>query len=612
MRPFLFIVVSAWITLGLACLHETGRNLDDPLAGDWICEVEMPTTDEIRSAWADFHAGMADYDAGRAVARQCNSDLSAQWLAAYPAEVAFYDSILARLEASEDDFAEFGSAQAFVDANPTVIPSPTVTLTADEVEALRPTSLDTSLTVQGRYEKFFVDSAADTLYLTSSTEGLVSVDIRDRYAFTEVGRGLSTSNDDFYVVDSIYAYAEERNQTTGFADLVVYDVSDPANPSVIGRLESAIIGPRPRPNSSEVYDRRTVSELQTGIPDLPPSFNVYRQILDGGLSFDTCRQHLPDIPRQPRLNETNDTVCDENGICRQPRRFNEPVVAAACVNDPVRASPNWGWDAAAAENASGGPNASGGGVGGAGSLTQMRVRGNMLYVLETDDEIGYLNTFDISNRENPVAVHLLQLTLSPVALTLADNLLLVAGLEGMSIVSLADPDFPRLVGQRIDPTCPGFVVNVQGDPIVVRGNTAYRTIDAEPCLTNEPWAIEGLAFGSRIEAIDIQNPAQPRLSSFTELGEPAGVAILGDRMFVTDREVGIHIFDVDQDGIDSAFGLISSSAKDLIIDGFDLYTLDDETVGAHFIAPLFEAETREQTPQNQVDNLDTAIPILNF
>lgn len=222
-----------------------------------------------------------------------------------------------------------------------------------------------------------------------------------------------------------------------------------------------------------------------------------------------------------------------------------------------------------------------GGQGGAGSLSQMMVAGETLYILSArqGQSRGYLSTFDISRPERPTLQNVLSLNNGPEALQVHDSLLLIAGRDALITASIAYPQAPRFLGQH-QQRCP-----VNFDPVVVHGSFAYRTIIVDP--NNR-----ARCQHSQLETIDLSQPHQPRLINTHRLEGPRGLAILHGYLFVADENIGIRLFslaNLRQPRLLATFEL--PRVKDLVISDFDLYALTPNEIQTFYIAPLYEENT---------------------
>lgn len=545
--------------------------------GEFVCNVPVDAPADIQANWAAWHEQ-------NAIWKQCNLDAGQDWLAAYPETVARWQALYGLMKSSGNlDLRGTAAASTWSGSHIMLGTAPPVSLTAAQVEDGRPVQSGTALEFPGPYNKFFIDQASETMYLTSQVDGLTAIDISARYNFVQKGGAAGgTALDDLYVYNDTYAFAEGRVDGA-YGDLLILDISDPSNPVEVGRLEGAIVSPFPWGDSG-YYQGTWWDNVGGSHPSQPPSFLSYTALMDGGFTFSGCTAQAPDW--QLTSNALGIT-CDEAGDCTGLRFVDAFIVDAGCVTrEQFEAQRDMGFDRggmgvltmrAEMDAVAGSASPPGGGTGGAGSLTQMMIAGSTLYVLGTQDgdPTGYLNVFDLSDPAMPTQVAILTLDNMPEALFATRNLLLVAGRQGLMTLSIAEPGKPRIIGEYRDP-CPRA-----SDPVRVRGNIAYRTVGEGSCW----WGSDS----PRLEVFDIQDPVNPSLLASVTLREPMGMTILGDLLYVADRQTGIRVFDIGKAEVPNQTGLLKvSEPKDLIMNHFDLYSLSDYQVSAFYLGPLYE------------------------
>ena len=236
-----------------------------------------------------------------------------------------------------------------------------------------------------------------------------------------------------------------------------------------------------------------------------------------------------------------------------------------------------------------------GGAGGAGSLSQMMVYGTTLYVLSAAENTphGWLTSFDVSRARRPAVSQVLRLDNGPEALQRHDNLLLVAGRDAVTTVSLGEPEKPRLLGE-FRQNCP-----VNFDPVVVQGTIAYRTI-----IVDQPRSM----CSSRLEVIDLSQPHQPTLRSTTPITRPRGLAVLGDSLFVADESRGVIVFDITDPVNPTTAGTWKlPGVKDLVVSGFDLYAMTPDQVQTYYIGSLYEPGVNAREVVGNLNGFQTII-----
>jgi hypothetical protein len=236
-----------------------------------------------------------------------------------------------------------------------------------------------------------------------------------------------------------------------------------------------------------------------------------------------------------------------------------------------------------------------GGSGGAGSLSQMMVYGETLYVLSGahGQSQGWLTSFDLTRPRQPRVRHVVRLDNGPEALQRHDSLLLVAGRDAVVTASLGDASRPRLLGE-FRQHCP-----VNYDPIVVQGTVGYRTIIVEGRRIN---------CTSRLEVIDLSQPHQPVLRTTHPLSRPRGLAVLGERLFVADEDTGVTLFDIADPVSPVQVGTWRlSGVKDLVMSDFDLYALTGEDLFTFYMGPLYQRGADARTSWHKIEGHKTVM-----
>lgn len=544
---------------------------------------------------------------------RCMKSFADQWFQRHPDTIATY-SRLYQLYAYgfADDLRGSPDAGAWVEKHPTDFGRRSITLTEAQVREQLRFAQAAPVPIRGVLERFFVDRDNKRLFVTSSEEGLVSVDISKRFQFSKQGASGHRQMTDFFVYNSTIAFAEEKSEDGLSADLIVLDISDRVSPTEITRLRSVIPSATPTPT------------YFTSTPSRAPTFLEYVHIIEGRALTDSCQQAASRTFHQPNIHCYLDGRCFETvrsqtrqGRCttqpaalQQPRRQvrpqrrrvspdrdfmmedSMPTTRGGSVGSldgaaqerrrPTPRSAASAPSAPAAEaEAEAGPMPQGG-QGGAGSLTGMLAYNNHLYVLSGDhgQANGWLLTFDVSNPRSPSLRQVLQVENGPEALQRHDNLLLIAGRDALVTASVAQPGQTRVLGEHRQ-FCP-----VNYDPVVVRGSTAYRTI-----IVDRPWA----QCQSQMEVIDLSRPHEPRVQFSANIARPRGLAVLGDRLFVANETVGVLVYDItDPNAIRNITTWQLPNVKDLVVSDFDLYALTSTQIDVFPIAPLYLARGWEK------------------
>ena len=189
------------------------------------------------------------------------------------------------------------------------------------------------------------------------------------------------------------------------------------------------------------------------------------------------------------------------------------------------------------------------GKGQGGSFARFNVVNDRLYIINE----GQLYGFDISDQENPVITFSQYLNWNVETIFNQEDYLYLGTTNGMHIYNIIDRD---------NPTSVSVIDHVLGcDPVVVQGDFAYVTVRGGNACGQD------LSF---LEVIDISDKANPVTVNDYDMIEPYGLGIHGDRLFVSDGQYGLHIYDTTDP---TALNLIENKG-DLNI--FDVIALDDK------------------------------------
>ncbi len=557
-----------------------------PAADDIMYECDIEESSPPRSVEAAYE----EY-------YQCLVPVISAWDREYSEEMETLDVLYRTWQNSRGhDLRGTSAAAAWVRNHPVDFRENRVRLSSGQVDSGMATTSSMPAMVAGTFQRFFVDRGEERLFLSTDEQGLVSLDISERYAFEVLGSANQGARD-FFIYDGSTAFLEETEPGRN-GDLVVLDISNPSNPREVSRM-------------------RGVLPAVSGFVHLArgdaPSFAAYRLLHEGRLSSHACGTP-PTVSTHPNLHCRLDGSCyrreirdnAEEGVCEarptqaQARFARRPRAGRAAPTQMDMEmglfSGGGGGGMAMAESAPAAPTAPParsaaraevaeeamptGGEGGAGSLSQMMVHGTNLYVLRAAQGVsqGYLLSFDVSQARSPRLSHILELDNGPEALQRHDNLLLVAGRDALSTVSLGEPTRPRLLGEYRQ-ECP-----VNYDPVVVEGAIAYRTI-----IVDNRWSM----CTSRLEVIDLSQPHRPLVRSTTNIARPRGLSVLGDRLFVADEGRGVQVFDLTDPVTPRAAGTLKlTGVKDLVLSGFDLYAMSDDEVRVYYVAPLYQDDSR--------------------
>lgn len=597
--PAVLALLAGLFLLAISTTADARRPMPQPTAQNgFMCEVPTDAANSVREAHKEYF--------------ECTQPLVDEWLGKFPDEVEQLEALYQSWENSNGADLRFGpEAARWVRQHPVDFTENRVELTPEQVLNLGPYQSAMPAEVVGTFERFFVDRDAERLFLTSKEEGLVALSIAERYAFDVEGSVGSQGGRDFFIYDRQTAFVEEPGEGAN-RDLVVLDISDRTDPIEVARLKGVL----PEISSPHLI-------LSSAVMDKPPTFDQYLAIRNGEAITQSCGQ-------RPTVSTHQGVHCRPDGTCFT-REHSETASSHRCValqttqhlgmvgvgrggggvlppqpmprprsqvhslgamNDGMameERSPRAARSAAPAPTREAEPSPPQGGAGGAGSLSQMMVYGTTLYVLSAAENTphGWLTSFDVSRARRPAVSQVLRLDNGPEALQRHDNLLLVAGRDAVTTVSLGEPEKPRLLGE-FRQNCP-----VNFDPVVVQGTIAYRTI-----IVDHPRSM----CTSRLEIIDLSQPHQPTLRSTTPITRPRGLAVLGDSLFVADESRGVIVFDITDPVNPTTAGTWKlPGVKDLVVSGFDLYAMTPNQVQTYYIGSLFEPGIN---PREVVGNLN--------
>lgn len=598
---------SAWFAL-LATLMLSGVAYGQSTR--YTCLQPESPSDELLAAFRTFHT--------------CTSEALEDWLDEHPAETAQLEELYqAWMAGREHDLRDRPEAAQWTQRHSTNFARRDVSLTGAQVTQHLPAHHGPPVSVEGILQRIFVDRDAQRLFLTTSTEGLLSISTARRWDFQLEGSMERASGSDFFIIDGQWAYLEEEGVQGGGRDLIVLDISNPSRPREVRRLTGVL----PSLGGTAHFD--------SSMAKRPPTFDEYVALREGRMTTAACSA-LPRLSAHPNVHCSPDGRCHRR-VTQSERRGLDcvaepaPVVrpmpgrpvgpgpvprrGAVMMDEPMAVGSGMGAprpsvaQRSMAESAPAPPArpegaapqapamevADAGAEGGAGALTQMMRHGNALYVLtmQPGQRRGWLTTFDISSPARPRVTRVQQLDNGPEALQRHDNLLLVAGRDALMTVSVGEPTAPRLLGEYRQ-ECP-----VNYDPVVVDGSMAYRTI-----IVNDRRTL----CTSRLETIDLSQPHQPLLRNTQALQRPRGLAVYGGVLFVADEASGVVLFDLADPTRPSQTHVWSMpGVQDLVLSGFDLYAMSAREVQTFAVAPLFEAGVRRKSAAESLDVRTTVV-----
>ena len=300
-------------------------------------------------------------------------------------------------------------------------------------------------------------------------------------AVDRIGTLAITGNSDIAVQGS-YLYAD-RNR-----DLVIYDISDPAEARLVGTLPQT---------------------FETAGSDRVASFNNF----NGGNSFggaDGCATDGCDVS----------TASDDNafGTGGTDPLSGVPVMA----NSATGGSSSGG--SGSSNAASGGSNVDVPRDGTGGSLARFLVVANRLYCIDDENLI----VFDITNPAAPKELGSKEVDWMIETIFYANAHLFIAGRNGLTIYDVDDNKMPEYRGE--------FDHAERCDPVYVDGDRAYVTLrGGNDCG----------GWTNQVDILDVSNVRNPiLLTSYMEVDSPYGLAVKNGKAIVCDGPSGLRILDV--------------------------------------------------------------------
>lgn len=200
------------------------------------------------------------------------------------------------------------------------------------------------------------------------------------------------------------------------------------------------------------------------------------------------------------------------------------------------------------ESSSGSP---GSGLG--GSFARFTIHSDYLYIAD----VSTLHVFDISAKEAPTEVSLVDLGWGIETIFPYNDKLFIGSNTGMQIFDNSDPENPAFISS--------FTHAMACDPVVVQDDIAYVT------LRTGNWCF---GIDNQLDVVDISTIENPRLIKSYPMAHPHGLAIDGDILFLCEGEYGLKVFDA---GNRQAIGdNLISHLKD--IHAYDVIAIDSHLI----------------------------------
>lgn len=183
-----------------------------------------------------------------------------------------------------------------------------------------------------------------------------------------------------------------------------------------------------------------------------------------------------------------------------------------------------------------------------GSLAKFTIQGNYMYTVEG----VMLKVYDVSSASNTVLLKSIDLNNSGVETIFCNSSYLFFGTQnGMLIYGLTDPSTPNYIST--------YSHLMSCDPVVVAGNIAYVT------LSSGTRCNRGM---NQLEVIDISDVSNPSLLKVYTMGNPKGLAVGGQYLYVCDQISGFKVLDItDNMDIKTVNSIDDLLAYDVILSG---------------------------------------------
>jgi hypothetical protein len=184
-----------------------------------------------------------------------------------------------------------------------------------------------------------------------------------------------------------------------------------------------------------------------------------------------------------------------------------------------------------------------------GSLTRFAIKDNYMYALD----LNYLKVFDISDGDTPVLKNKVLVDYGIETISIYGNFVYLGAVDGVYIIDINNPQQPVEL-EKIEH-------HVSCDPVVVQNNIAYSTQRSNAVGCGTAWTNSVLAV------YDVSNPQNPNLLTSLSMGQPYGLAVENNWLFVCDEDKGgVVIFDVSNPEFPEEKGKISvEQPRDIIL-----------------------------------------------
>lgn len=156
-----------------------------------------------------------------------------------------------------------------------------------------------------------------------------------------------------------------------------------------------------------------------------------------------------------------------------------------------------------------------------GSLARFKVVDDYLYTVDNH----YINIFDISNLETPLALNGVYAGFGIETIFNRGDYLFLGSTNGLYIYDISSPGSPQYISE--------FTHATACDPVIVHDNFAYVTLRGGNFCG---------AFESSLEIIDISTIKNPVLVKTYALDNPYGLGVKDNLLFICDGTSGLKVY----------------------------------------------------------------------
>lgn len=157
-----------------------------------------------------------------------------------------------------------------------------------------------------------------------------------------------------------------------------------------------------------------------------------------------------------------------------------------------------------------------------GSITRFAVNGNFMYVLNQNE----VQTYDITDRANPVLKHRLATDWGLETITFYDNSLFLGSTTALYILDITNPAVPVIQAKSDRLSTVGFT---GCDPVAVNGDYAYSTIKVIENICGV------ISAESALIVYDVSNKSNPKVLGTYPMNIPNGLGYKDNYLFVCDE-----------------------------------------------------------------------------